>query len=142
MERETTKKGKAALVGVFVKKDKLIPLIQRLMNQFKIDLQYIYIYEIENNNDEYLMSIKTLDKDSLMKALHYTTVLHVKNGSLFSINALNLLIKSKNDNNEIECKDYKIDWDEYKDKLIVITRGELSVNSLKKVENIDEKLKA
>jgi hypothetical protein len=60
--------------------------------------------------------------------------MHVKNGCLFSINALNKLIDQEKDslqpNNE-----YVVDWNKYKDKLIIVTNGELSISNLTKIED-------
>ena len=63
--------------------------------------------------------------------------MHVKNGCLFSINALNKLIDSLK-TNENPNNEYLINWDEYKDKLIILTKGELSISNLIKVEDKSE----
>lgn len=62
--------------------------------------------------------------------------MHVKNNCIFSINALNKLIESEKlgsdekSNNEIE-----VDWDKYKDKLIILTNGALNIVNLSKIED-------
>ena len=60
--------------------------------------------------------------------------MHVKNGCLFSINALNKLIDQEK-GDDVPNNEYLIDWDKYKDKLIVLTNGELSVSNLNKIED-------
>ena len=60
--------------------------------------------------------------------------MHVKNGCLFSINALNALIdKEKKD--ESDNKEYQLNWDDYKNKLLVITNGELQIKDIDKIED-------
>jgi hypothetical protein len=62
--------------------------------------------------------------------------MHVKNGCIFSINALNKLIEIKYDiTKEIPYAEIEIDWDGYKDKLIILTNGNLNINDLSKIED-------
>ena len=60
--------------------------------------------------------------------------MHVKNGCLFSINALNRLIE-KEKGEEVPNNEYLVDWEKYKDKLIILTGGELSISKLSKIED-------
>ena len=122
------------IIGTFVKKNRILSFLETLRTEYKIRLDKVFVYSIDTNQAEYLVSFKTFDKDRFIKKISNATVMHVKNGCLFSINALNKLIeKEKNDdkpNNE-----YLIDWDTYKDKLIILTNGELSVSNLTKIED-------
>ena len=58
--------------------------------------------------------------------------MHVKNNCLFSINALNKLIEQETGSNN---KEYKLDWSLYKDKLIILTNGNLSIESINKIDD-------
>ena len=122
------------IIGTFVKKNRILSFLETLRTEYKIRLDKVFVYSIDTNQTEYLVSFKTFDKDKFIRKISNATVMHVKNGCLFSINALNKLIeKEKNDdkpNNE-----YLIDWDTYKDKLIILTNGELSVSNLTKIED-------
>ena len=122
------------IIGTFVKKNRILSFLETLRTEYKIRLDKVFVYSIDTNQAEYLVSFKTFDKDKFIRKISNATVMHVKNGCLFSINALNKLIeKEKNDdkpNNE-----YLIDWDTYKDKLIILTNGELSVSNLTKIED-------
>ncbi len=126
--------NKGILIGTFVKKNKILSFLETLKYEFKTDLGRVFVYTINTNKYEYLVTFKTFDKDIFMGHLPNATVLHVKNGCLFSINALNTLIdKMKADdkpNNE-----YVVDWNEYKDKLIIKTNGEFSMSSISKIED-------
>lgn len=122
------------IIGTFVKKKKILSFIETLRNDFSIKLDKVFIYTIDTNPREYLVTFKTFDKEKFIKNLSNATVMHVKNGCLFSINALNKLIEQDKDNDKPN-NEYVVDWDKYKDKLIIITNGELSVSNLAKIED-------
>jgi hypothetical protein len=61
--------------------------------------------------------------------------MHVKNGCLFSINALNKLIEKENEGSSLPNNEFLLDWDKYKDKLIIITNGELAISDISKIED-------
>ena len=122
------------IIGTFVKKKKILSFIETLRNDFNIKLDKVFIYTIDTNPREYLVTFKTFDKEKFIKNLSNATVMHVKNGCLFSINALNKLIEQDKDNDKPN-NEYVVDWDKYKDKLIIITNGELSVSNLAKIED-------
>ena len=54
------------------------------------------------------------------------------NNCLFSINALNKLIEKESGSNN---KDYQVDWNQYKDKLIILTNGTLSIENINKIDD-------
>lgn len=89
---------------------------------------------MDGNDNEYLVTFKSCDKDIYTDNLPHSIIMHAKNGCLFSINALNKLIESDNDsdkpNNEVE-----INWSKYKNKLIILTNGELNIKTLVKIED-------
>lgn len=122
------------IIGTFVKKKKILSFIESLRNDFNVKLDKVFIYSIDTNQREYLVTFKTFDKEKFIKNLSNATVMHVKNGCLFSINALNKLIEQDKDNDKPN-NEYVVDWDKYKDKLVIITNGELSVSNLAKIED-------
>ena len=128
---ETHKKG--VLIGTFVKKKDIHNFVDRLCGLFNMSEDKIYVYKVEGNSEEYLTTFKSFDKSILSTKLKESTVLHVKNGCLFSINALNKLIES-------ECgsvdTSYKVDWDRYKDTLIMNNKGEFTIHKIDKI-NLD-----
>lgn len=123
------------IIGTFVKKNRILSFIETLKNGFGIRLDKLFIYSIDTNKREYLVTFKTFDKDRFIKNLDNATVMHVKNGCLFSINALNKLIEKDNEGSELPNNEFVVDWDKYKDKLIIITNGELSISNLSKIED-------
>jgi hypothetical protein len=123
------------IIGTFVKKNKILSFIETLRNEFGIKLEKLFIYSIDTNKREYLVTFKTFDKERFIKNLGNATVMHVKNGCLFSINALNKLIEKDNEGSDLPNNEFVVDWNKYKDKLIIITNGELSISNLSKIED-------
>lgn len=123
------------IIGTFVKKNKILSFLETLKHGFKVNLDKVFIYSIDTNKYEYLVTFKTYNKERFIKNLSNATVMHVKNGCLFSINALNKLIERENSDSDKPNNEYLIDWDKYKDKLIIQTNGELSLSNLSKIED-------
>lgn len=123
------------IIGTFVKKNKILSFLENLKHEFRLNLEKVFVYEIDTNKYEYLVTFKTFDKDKFIKNLPNATVMHVKNGCIFSINALNRLIERENSDSEKPNNEFIIDWEKYKDKLIIITNGELSLSNLYKIED-------
>ena len=123
------------IIGTFVKKNKILSFLETLKHGFKVNLDKVFIYSIDTNKYEYLVTFKTYNKERFIKNLSNATVMHVKNGCLFSINALNKLIEKENSDSDKPNNEYLIDWDKYKDKLIIQTNGELSLSNLSKIED-------
>ena len=88
--------------------------------------------DIVENNVETKSTIKN---KNAIKDFSNSTILHVKNSCLFSINALNKLIETINDNKEVDNKDFKMNWDDYKDKLIILSSNELNIHNINKIED-------
>jgi len=123
------------IIGTFVRKNKILSFVETLKNDFNIKLDKVFIYSIDTNQREYLVTFKTFDKEKFIKNLNNATVMHVKNGCLFSINALNKLIERDNEGSDQPNNEYIVDWNKYKDKLIIITNGELSISNLAKIDD-------
>ena len=122
------------IIGTFVKKNKILSFLETLRTSYGIRLDKVFVYEIDTNKFEYLVTFKTFDKDKFIKKIRNATVMHVKNGCLFSINALNKLIDQEKGDDKPN-NEYLIDWEKYKDKLIILTGGELSISKLTKIED-------
>ena len=122
------------IIGTFVRKNRILSFLETLRAGYGIKLDKVFIYEIDTNKLEYLVTFKTFDKDKFIKKINNATVMHVKNGCLFSINALNKLIDQEKGDDKPN-NEYLIDWEKYKDKLIILTGGELSISKLTKIED-------
>ena len=127
---------KGVIIGTFVSKNKILSFLEELNTRFYINYEKIYVYSISSNDKEYLVTFKTYDKDKFIKKLSNSTIMHVKNNCIFSINALNKLIELNYDfEKEKPYNEVEINWDEYKDSLIIITNGELKISKLSKIED-------
>ena len=123
------------IIGTFVKKRNILTFLGSLKNDFNVNLSKVFVYEIDTNKYEYIVTFKVYDKDKFMNGLNNATVMHVKNGCLFSINALNKLIESEKGDESKDNSEYAIDWNKYKNKLIINTNGELSLSNLSKIDD-------
>lgn len=123
---------KSLIIASFVKKTKLFGFLEMLRYKYRINLERVFIYAIESNQYEYLVTFKAYSKEPYLKEIAHSTVLHVKNGCLFSINALNKLVAD-------ECgaanKDYAVDWEKYRNKLIILSKNELCIENIQKIED-------
>lgn len=127
---------KEVLIGTFVNKHKILSFIEKVKNITKMNTEKIYVFIIEGNTNEYLVTFKSYNNKGLINKLYNSTVLHVKNGCLFSINALNELIKEENDGSIQNHKEYLIDWSKFKNKLMIMTSGKLRLYNISKIEDI------
>lgn len=125
---------KGIIIGTFVVKTRILSFLEMLKYKFRVNLDKVFVYSIDTNDKEYLVTFKTYNKDKFIKKISGSTIMHVKNGCLFSINALNKLINDKY-GDEKPSEEVEIDWEEYKDKLIILTNGALNINGLSKIDD-------
>lgn len=124
--------NKGVLIGTFVNKKQILQFLEMLKTKYHIAYNRIFVYLIEGNFYEYLVTFKALEKEIYLKNIENSTVMHVKNNCLFSINALNKLIEQETGTNN---KDYQLDWNLYKNKLIILTNGNLAIESINKIDD-------
>ncbi len=126
---------KGIIIATFVRKNKILSFLERLRNEFKIGLNRVFVYKVDTNTSEYLVTFKAFDRNEYIGKIENATVMHVKNGSLFSINALNKLIDREKDGDEKPNNEFVLDWSKYRDKLIIQVSGELRISNLKKIQD-------
>lgn len=126
---------KGIIIATFVRKNKILSFLERLRNEFKIGLSRVFVYKVDTNTSEYLVTFKAFDRNEYIGKIKNATVMHVKNGSLFSINALNKLIDREKDGDEKPNNEFVLDWSKYRDKLIIQVNGELMISNLKKIQD-------
>lgn len=125
------------IIGTFVKKNGILSFFEKMKYLMRLSIDKSHVYEIDGNDKEYLVTFIVLDKDKYVKMLDNFTVLHTKNGCIFSINALNTLIKTEKEKQglDIPNDEYVIDWNLYSNKLIILTNGKLSLSDVKMVDD-------
>lgn len=126
--------NKGVLIAIFIKKNKILSELESLKNDFNIEYDKINIYSIEDNEEEYLATFKSYTKEYVSK-IPNSSVMHVKNKCIFSINALNRLIDSLNKDSNVPNNEYPVNWDNYKNKLIILTNNQLNIKKLTKIED-------
>lgn len=122
------------IIGTFVKKNKILTFLEFLRNKLSINIDRTFVFNVEGNEGEYLVTFSALKNNNYFQHLHDATVLHTKNGCLFSINALNMYIDNQTNGNVNHC-DFKVNWDELKDTLLITTNGNLKASKLYKIED-------
>jgi hypothetical protein len=125
---------KAVLIGTFIKKKNILSFLEKLKYRYHVSLNKVFVYLISDNDAEYLVTFKTYDREKYNDEFKSSTVMHVKNGCLFSINALNRLIQEKYGENVL-TNEIEVDWNEYSGKLIVLANGQLVIKTITKIED-------
>lgn len=120
-------KKKDVLIGIFSKKDEVESVINKLVDTHNKNKEWIFVYSIEGNEKERLITFKSNWNKDIIKDFDNGTIFHVKNKCLFSINALNKLIEQENGSLD---NTYQIDWNKYKNTLMIIEHGTLSIKKL------------
>lgn len=126
------------LLATFMPKNTTEWFLRFLKNKFNIKKENVYIYEIESNDFEYVITYN-FKKDRHINFKHYfenATPVNLKNGCIFSINALNKLIEidSGLEKGNVDYQTYKIDWKKYKNKLLLLSKNnDLIIHNIKKI---------
>jgi hypothetical protein len=112
------------LFCTFSNKNELEVTLEAIQNQYKILFNKIFILYIEST-DEYVCTYNVDSVNISNSLLENTILLHRKKESntLYTINALNDLIKSLN--NGILDTSYMGDWNEYKNCILLTHSGDL-----------------
>ena len=126
--------SKKLLTGAFVKKNKILSFLENIKNTFRIPFYRIFVHAIEDNKSEYFVTFKLSDRSEMSK-MGGLSIIHMKNGCIFSINALNKLIDEEKVDDTISNDEYEIDWEKYQGKMIFLANGVLKIMKRSKVEN-------
>ena len=88
----------------------------------------IFILQLSENPE--LACTYNIESGNLSNLLDNTISIHRRkeNNVLYTINGLNHLIKSLNNN--ILDKEYKINWDDYSNSALLVTDGQLVIHQL------------
>lgn len=121
----------------FTPKEQLEYNIEKIKQQYTILYNKIFILESPQNELEYFITfnldpvnISSISKN--MISIHRNKEYNV----IYTINSLNELIKSKNNGNLI--KGFEINWNEYKNSIILINNNNLKILpiNIKQIINI------
>lgn len=69
-------KKNGIIIGVFVKKNKILTFLEFLKNKLKININKIFIFNVGNNCAEYLVTFSSTKNNPYYSQLHDATILH------------------------------------------------------------------
>ena len=112
------------LFCTFTSKEDLESTIDNIKDQYTILFNKIFVLYIESTN-EYVCTYNVDSFNMSNTILPQTILLHRKKESntLYTINALNDLIKELNDGHA--DPNYRVNWQEYRNCILLTTSGEL-----------------
>jgi hypothetical protein len=112
----------------FSNKEGLDDRLNEIIREYKILYNKIFVLS-SPESDEYLCTYNIEVEGPTTKILSNTILLHRKKetNTLYTINALNSVIKSKN--NGVLDNQYQIDWQEYKNS-VLLTQSDGSLRKL------------
>ena len=118
----TQEQLKNKLFCTFSAKDRLEDTLDMIRSEYTIMYGKIFVLESENS-DEYLCTYNIEVDESSTRILPNTILLHRKKESntLYTINSLNLLIKSLNEG--ILDTSYRVNWPDYRNT-VLLTQGD------------------
>jgi predicted oxidoreductase len=124
---ETT--TKIITLASFVYVDKVDTFKKYLQKRFKISY-----FEDNKKIITYRVSLVDNTKIDMSSIYPPTIIVHKKGECFYTINALNKLIETLNnlENGNINYLEYKINWDEYQNKIIIIKNEELKIIDINK----------
>ena len=107
------------LLCTFTTKEELQNTLQLIRETYHIVYNYIYVLQNKGNLDELFVTYNIDTSFKPEKPLNDTILVHRKKQSntLYTINALNELVKEEN--NGVLDKSFSIDWDKFKNSIIV-----------------------
>ncbi len=130
---------KTILLASFVHIDNVNTFIEYLSTQFDIEKDKVFGYKLISDDTQIVITFKIILKDgkqiNLKDFFQNSVIIHKRGNALYTINALNELIKTKIDGDigNIDMKSVKIDWVEYQGKLILIDNQKLSLFDIKRI---------
>lgn len=130
---------KSIILASFVFPERLETFLSYIEKRFKLGRDRIFIYD---NIDEpitklvtYKVFLKEGKKVDLSNIFPTTILIHKKGECFYTINALNKLIEMEHglESGNIQHKNYRVDWDKYQNKIILIGSEGLLINNIKRV---------
>jgi hypothetical protein len=122
---------KTILLASFIFPERVDWFLSYLEAKFDIPKSQVFCYKNLDDESKVILTFRITIPDGKklnLKELFPSAIpINKKGNALYTINALNKLIETLNDGKigNIEYKSFKIDWDKYQNKLILITDEEL-----------------
>jgi hypothetical protein len=129
---------KTILLASFLPLKKIEWFIEFLDKNHNITIDKVFIFK-NLEDDKYIITYKVeLESEikiNFKKEFPFSTPIHKKGNVIYTINALNKLIEIKYNlpSGNICYKNYKINWSEYQDKIILIKDNNLIINNIERI---------
>lgn len=106
------------LLCSFTTDEELYSLIKNIKETYKVVYNHIYVLQNKTNLNELYVTYN-IDVDGRQRSLPNTILVHRKKQSntIYTINALNQLIRQ--DNNGVLDTQFPIEWEKYKNSIIL-----------------------
>lgn len=113
---------KSNLLCVFTSPTELQEVLDTILETYELETSRIFIFSNAENTRQYYCTFNVVGEYQLAKS---TISVHRKSESstLYTINALNEIIK--NLNNGILDKGYELDWENFRNMLLIVRGGEI-----------------
>jgi hypothetical protein len=126
---------KTLLLASFVKEEYLESLLKKINRKFDVKKEQVFFFKTDN---EFLLTYKINlnieQKIDIKKEIPKTIQVHKKGDTIFTINALNKLIEQESGlGGNVNYKEYKIDWEKFKNKIILLKGDSLEITTIERV---------
>jgi hypothetical protein len=106
-------------------------ILEQIKSFYKLSNNKIFVFNNEKNNNELYLTYNIVYTESGLKKLPNTISIHRKKqtNTLYTLNAMNKLITEEN--NGVFDKSYQLNWEYYKNSLIITNEVSVKIISLK-----------
>jgi len=130
---------KTILLASFIFPERLDWFLGYLEKKFAISNDKVFVYKNLDDEDKVIVTFKFLIKNN--KKINFKDLfpnalsVHKKGDAIYTINALNKLILDLTEGEEgnIDYKSYKIDWQAFQNKMLIIKNNELILYNIKRI---------
>ena len=130
---------KTIILASFIFPERVEWFLNYLDSKFKITRDKVFCYKNLDDESKVIMTFKLTLPDgkrlNLKELFPSAITIHKKGNALYTINALNKMIEKANGDTigNIDYKSFKINWDEYQNKLILINGEELMFFTINRI---------
>jgi hypothetical protein len=130
---------KKILIATFINKKEKNEFLSYLLEEFEVPHNQVFIFNNLTDEDQFVLTfhikLEIGERLEIRKFFKSAIIVHKKKTTFYTINALNKLIELEYelDKGNIDYKKYKINWNNYKNKIILTSNNNLVLIDLKRV---------
>ena len=130
---------KKILLASFIFPERIEWFIKYLDEKFEIPKEKVFLYKNIDDTKKIIatfkLTIQPHEQINLKKIFPSAIPIHKKGDSLYTINALNRIIDDLNIDTKgnISNKDFKLDWENYQNKIMLIRDNELTFFNIERI---------